>query len=207
MVPLRYVSSLAPNALSYPIRGESSELVLPLSSLNSAGGRGGSSLDRAGTSALLQRAANNSLTQTQRESSQEERTTMADMTPSTFYDETKNPIMRAFKSSGGKGLAGVVTSFKVDYGESKGTWGTDGSSLLRAPKIVTVTLGLAVIHDITPGLDARGIMCAPIWPVGGLANQFVNNGTDNPSRATGTPASAPTDFFDPATRTLINRKG
>ena len=132
---------------------------------------------------------------------------MADLTPSSFYDENKNPVMRAFKSSGGKGLAGVVTNFKVDYSEAKGAWGTDGSSMLRAPKFVTVTLGMAVIHDITPGLDARGIMWAPIWPVGNLSNQFVNNGTDNPPRATGTPAAAPTDFFDPATRTLINRRG
>ena len=96
--------------------------------------------------------------------------------PTNFYSETDNPVMKAFKSSGGKGLAGVITSFKVDYSEAKGNWGIDTSNYLRAPMFVTVQLQMAVIHDITPGLDSNGIMMAPIWPVGKTSNYFVNNG-------------------------------
>ena len=98
------------------------------------------------------------------------------LTPANFYDPTQNPIMKAFNSSGGKGLAGVITSFKIDYSEAKGNWGIDASNLLRAPMFVTVQLQMAVIHDITPGLDANGVMLAPIWPVGRTSNYFVNNG-------------------------------
>jgi len=136
------------------------------------------------------------------------------LNPSTFYDDTKNPIMKAFKSSGGKGLAGVITSFKVDYGDAKGNWGLDGSEFLRAPKFVTIQLQMAVIHDITPGLDARGIMNAPIWPVGRQSHYFTNNGP--PIRQTTVPAAnqpttnyeSPNDIFDVSKRVLyINRKG
>ena len=116
--------------------------------------------------------------------------TIRALTPQTFYDPNKNPIMKAFRSSGGKGLAGVITSFKIDYGEAKANWGIDGSEFLRAPMFVTIQLQMAVIHDITPGLDAKGIMNAPIWPVGKTSNYFVNNGnagTTNPTQTEGSP--------------------
>ena len=130
-----------------------------------------------------------------------------------FYDETKNPIMKAFKSSGGKGLAGVITSFKVDYGDAKGNWGLDGSRFLRAPTMINVNLSMAVIHDITPGLDARGIMNAPIWPVGQASNYFVNNGPvtnptyTNPGNNSRTNYFGESDYFDVQRQALyINRK-
>jgi len=104
---------------------------------------------------------------------------LSSLTPNVFYDDTRNPIMKAFNSSGGKGLAGVITSFKVDYSEAKANWGTDGSELLRAPMFVTIQLQMAVIHDITPGLDANGIMNAPIWPVGKASNYFIQNPSDS----------------------------
>jgi hypothetical protein len=87
--------------------------------------------------------------------------------PNTFFDNEKNPILKSFSSTYGKGLAGVVTEFKIDYGDAKGGWGTDG--VLRAPKFVTITLGMSVIHDIPLGLDSNGIMNAPIWPVGNMS--------------------------------------
>ena len=95
---------------------------------------------------------------------------LASLDPIEFFDDTKNPILKSFSSTYGKGLAGVVTEFKVDYGEAKGSWGTDG--FLRAPKFVTINLGMQVIHDIPLGLDANGIMNAPIWPVGNMSRQL-----------------------------------
>jgi hypothetical protein len=130
--------------------------------------------------------------------------------------------MKAFRSSGGKGLAGVITSFKIDYGDAKANWGIDGSELLRAPMFVTIQLQMAVIHDITPGLDANGIMWAPIWPVGKTSNYFVNNGNvpsspTDPSPNSQDPAVgqqstndvAPNDYFavDRGTPLYYNRKG
>ena len=102
-----------------------------------------------------------------------------------------SPSSLIFNSTKGKGLAGVITSFKVDYGEAKGSWGIIGEDFLRAPKFVSVQLTMAVIHDITPGLDAKGIMNAPIWPVGRRSNFFVNNGAEDqsPSDADTTPVS------------------
>jgi hypothetical protein len=98
------------------------------------------------------------------------------MTAQSFYDETKNPIIRSFKASGGKGLAGVVTSFKIDLKGKDVTWGINNSQGLRAPVMVNISLTLSVIHDIVPGLDANGIMNAPIWPVGRHNNFFTNQG-------------------------------
>ena len=95
---------------------------------------------------------------------------LASLNPIEFFDDTKNPILKSFSSTYGKGLAGVVTEFKVDYGEAKGSWGTDG--FLRAPKFVTINLGMQVIHDIPLGLDANGIMNAPIWSVGNISRNI-----------------------------------
>ena len=105
------------------------------------------------------------------------------MTPRDFYDDAKNPILKAFNSTAGKGLAGVITSFKVDYKESDKRWGTDVGTTLRAPMYVTISVTMAVIHDIPLGLDANGIMNAPIWPVGPSSNYFMR-GEQTPGSST-----------------------
>jgi hypothetical protein len=104
------------------------------------------------------------------------------MTPDIFYGPN-NPILKAFNSTAGKGLAGVITSFKVDYKESDKRWGTDVGTTLRAPMYVTISVTMAVIHDIPLGLDANGIMNAPIWPVGNSSNYFMRNERPQPTRA------------------------
>jgi len=144
----------------------------------------GEIFDRAATAELFKQRARSDQSTQQQQSGQAQSPSLQDaqissLTPQIFYDEDKNPIMKAFKSSGGKGLAGVITSFKVDYSEAKANWGTDGSELLRAPMFVTIQLQMAVIHDITPGLDANGIMNAPIWPVGKASNYFIQNPSDS----------------------------
>ena len=45
----------------------------------------------------------------------------------------------------GKGLAGVVTNFKIDLKGKDGTWGVDGSQGLRAPLMVSINLTLSVM--------------------------------------------------------------
>jgi hypothetical protein len=110
---------------------------------------------------------------TERIASEPTRTPSIQMTTRDFYNPNSNPIIKAFKNSGGKGLAGVITQFKIDSKDQ--TWGTNKTSLLRAPIMVTINLTMAVIHDIVPGLDANGIMNAPIWPVGKHSNFFMDN--------------------------------
>jgi hypothetical protein len=102
------------------------------------------------------------------------------MNPRDFYDDTKNPILKAFNSTAGQGLAGVITSFKVDYKESDKRWGIDTKNKLCAPMYVTISVTMAVIHDIPLGLDSNGIMNAPIWPVGNSSNYFMRGQQPEP---------------------------
>lgn len=175
------INTVVPNQ---PITGRNGQparnVTMTIADLN----RRVNTFDAVNTAKLLQTRGRNSQTAQNAQQNPEQATqALTTITPQTFYDENQNPIMKAFKSSGGKGLAGVITSFKVDYGEAKGNWGIDGSEYLRAPMFVTIQLQMAVIHDITPGLDAKGIMLAPIWPVGKTSNYFVNNGRSTSEQA------------------------
>ncbi len=135
--------------------------------------------------------------------------------PRQFFDDNRNPILRSFKSTHGKGLAGVVTEFKVDYAEAKSSWETTRTNHARAPKFVTITLGMQVIHDIPLGLDANGIMNAPIWPVGRYSRDISGISDPSPSLALD-PEEIPAVInrnrgggdlgqFDPLYNPLINR--
>ena len=75
--------------------------------------------------------------------------------------------------------------------------------------MVTITLAMAVIHDITPGLDARGIMNAPIWPIGEYSNYFMQNGDGGTELPPLPPANpdANGSIFDPVFNPKINRRG
>lgn len=138
---------------------------------------------------------------------------LGDLNPGKFFDDTKNPILKSFSSTYGKGLAGVVTEFKVDYGEAKSSWETNSSDHARAPKFVTINIGMQVIHDIPLGLDANGIMNAPIWPVGKISRGIsgINEPTVVQAIDTETPGGRPARSsgglgqFDPISNPLINR--
>lgn len=84
-------------------------------------------------------------------------------TINTFFDSERNYIMKAFESTKGRGLAGFIKSFKLNF--ENATWMTDLVNC-RAPKLVTIDVDFAPIHDIQPGLDSNGFMTAPIWNVG-----------------------------------------
>jgi hypothetical protein len=84
-----------------------------------------------------------------------------------FFSSAKsggNAIVRSFKATSGRGLAGVITSMNLNYDNA--TWGTDKSERDRAPKKVEITLGFAPIHDLPLGLDSQGDLVAPSHPVG-----------------------------------------
>ena len=86
-------------------------------------------------------------------------------------DNTKifNPIVKAFESSRGRGLAGVITQLDYNYNDS--TWETSriGS---KAPQFMRVQLTFSPIHDIPLGLDHKGFMRAPAYPVGKVNRTF-----------------------------------
>lgn len=93
----------------------------------------------------------------------------------TFFDDSSNssnPIMRAFASTKGRGLAGTIRNMSMDY--ENATWVTHRQNS-RAPMLVKISITFAPIHDIQPGLDSNGFMTAPIWNVGDHVKSFTNN--------------------------------
>lgn len=80
-----------------------------------------------------------------------------------------NPIVKAFESSRGRGLAGVITQLDYNYNDS--TWETSriGS---KAPQFMRVQLTFSPIHDIPLGLDHKGFMRAPAYNVGKVNRTF-----------------------------------
>lgn len=84
-----------------------------------------------------------------------------------------NPIFKAFESTKGKGLAGVVGSLSLDFSEAR--WATNEYNS-RAPMFFTINLEFKPIHDITPGIDHNGFMRAPVYNVGNLMGAI---GEDN----------------------------
>ena len=86
-----------------------------------------------------------------------------------------NPIVKAFESSRGRGLAGVITQLDYNYNDS--TWETSriGS---KAPQFMRVQLTFSPIHDIPLGLDHKGFMRAPAYPVGKVNRVFFGDPYD-----------------------------
>ena len=87
---------------------------------------------------------------------------------SEFMDTEKNALVKSFKSTAGKGLAGFIDSLSFDWGGANINWELDSDA--RAPKMCKVSLSFTPIHDITPGLDSQGYNRAPIYPVGPYAH-------------------------------------
>ena len=75
-----------------------------------------------------------------------------------------NSIVRAFKESGGRGIAGAITGLDFDW--NLAPW--DETIGKRAPTYVKVTMSFQPIHDIPLGLDAQGGIRAPAYPVGNV---------------------------------------
>ena len=81
-----------------------------------------------------------------------------------FMDAENNPITKAFSTTAGRGLAGVIQSLSYDFVDGTNVWEVDWNS--RAPMYFKVSIGFDVIHDIPPGIDYSGYNRAPIYNVG-----------------------------------------
>jgi len=88
-----------------------------------------------------------------------------DMRKRLFGD--KNPIMRSFETTAGRGLAGVITSLNFDWGLNDTiNWDTKNFGY-KAPKGCKISISFTPIHDIAPGLDSDGMIRAPVFNVAG----------------------------------------
>ena len=94
---------------------------------------------------------------------------------------TVNPVTKAFASTAGRGLAGVITNLSYNLLDGTNTWEIDWNS--RAPKVVKVDIGFEPIHDIPPGLDHNGYNRAPIYNVGDIMQYVAGDPYDDDGRA------------------------
>jgi hypothetical protein len=87
-----------------------------------------------------------------------------------FMDPKNNSVVKSFEDgSGGKGLAGFITSLAIDYGSTDNTWNVERGS--RAPNMAIITVSFSPIHDIPMGLGADGTSRSVAYPVGDLTRR------------------------------------
>ena len=89
-----------------------------------------------------------------------------------FFNPNNNAIVSSFEAAGGRGLAGFITSFDMDWNQASWDMSAMGR---RAPTAMKISIAFSPIHDIPPGLDNNGFMRAVNYPVGNIAGMF---GTD-----------------------------
>jgi hypothetical protein len=82
-----------------------------------------------------------------------------------FMTPEVNPYVRAFETTKGRGIAGVIKSVQFDW-LSDFPWETDYNS--RAPIGCKISFSFDVIHDLPPGIDHSGYNKAPLYNVGGI---------------------------------------
>ena len=92
-----------------------------------------------------------------------------DAAVSTFFSagegNSGNPIIRAFESTRGRGLAGFITDLKMDWADAP--WEIAEGS--RAPIFMKLAVTFSPIHDIPLGLDSDGMMRSVAYNVGDLS--------------------------------------
>jgi hypothetical protein len=104
-----------------------------------------------------------------------------------FFSADSNPIVRAFESTAGKGLAGVIKTINFNWFEP--TWEIDSGA--KAPQWCRIEMSFSPIHDIPPGLDDEGFNRAPVYPVGAVSNfVFSEDEVDAPPAAVEQPKDA-----------------
>lgn len=88
-----------------------------------------------------------------------------------FLEKKENAIVRAFDSTAGKGLAGVITALNFDWLDNV-PWEVN-ETLGKAPQMCKISISFQPIHDIGPGLDADGFDRAPVYTVGTIMKDLV----------------------------------
>ena len=82
----------------------------------------------------------------------------------------KNPIIKSFESTMGRGIAVAINSIGFSWKVNEAPWELKPGH--RAPRMCEVTLGIVPIHDITPGIDHEGFNRAPLYKVGKTSKSF-----------------------------------
>lgn len=98
---------------------------------------------------------------------------------SDFFSTENNVVVKAFESSRGRGLAGVIKNMSFDWHTP--TWETYGAGR-RAPQWCEINVSFAPIHDIPPGLDSDGFNRAPNYNVGRIVNKVFGDVYDSDDR-------------------------
>lgn len=86
-----------------------------------------------------------------------------------FFSPNNNAIVSSFEEGMGRGLAGVITSFDMDWKDFQWETGRLGS---RAPQGLKISISYSPIHDIVPGLDHTGFPRVMNYPVGRIAGRL-----------------------------------
>jgi hypothetical protein len=111
----------------------------------------------------------------------------APLTGQDFFDANTNALVRAFETTRGKGLAGMLNSLKFTWLDQNNLWEITRGS--RAPISCKISLGLNVIHDLPLGLGHDGFMMSPAYPVGNTNRRFFGTQYTGPTQEYDVPAS------------------
>jgi hypothetical protein len=96
-----------------------------------------------------------------------------------FMRSELNPFTRAFETTRGRGLAGVMGGIQFNWLDDF-PWEIDFNS--RAPMGCKISFNFDVIHDIPPGLDHSGYNRAPIYNVGNVMKNIAGDVYDDDGR-------------------------
>lgn len=118
-----------------------------------------------------------------------------------FFSADSNPVVKAFESTAGKGLAGVIKSINFNWFEP--TWEIDNGA--KAPQWCKISLSFSPIHDLPPGIDDDGFNRAPIYPVGAVGNFSGDVQTPSEEPADAPVSSSPLGEAVSTAQTLISR--
>ena len=99
---------------------------------------------------------------------------------SAFMDAANNPFTRAFDTTKGRGLAGVIKGIQFNWLDDAFPWETDYNA--RAPMGVKISFGFDVIHDLPPGLGHDGYNRAPLYNVGQIMRNVAGDTYDDDGR-------------------------
>ena len=93
-----------------------------------------------------------------------------------FMQAEINPFVKAYESTRGRGLAGVLGGITFNW-LNDFPWEIDHNA--RAPIGCKIKLSLKVIHDIPPGLDHTGYNKAPLYNVGEIMKNVAGDPYDD----------------------------